>query len=221
MMMKRISATQDQAWKRCSNKHREEKLNRTRDLVTVSATLGTRAFCLVFFLPFVRRSGRPLKTMFTAGVAVCHCRVRRGSENVTRSDDVLWDDWVRREWTENKAICVFALNNQGRMSLIFKRVGGGSLHREQVVPQWHVWSGQWGQNVSRLCYFYLFVLHLCWGCDRSDCHIYVTRAESRRRKYLSHGNLKDWGRSKRRGTVARQTRAYPANIRHQREVHHR
>lgn len=108
-----------------------------------------RRFGSVFF-PTARRSGRPWRTMFTAGVAVCHCRVRMGSENVTTSDDVLWDDWVGRERTEHGAICAFGLNSPGLIRLRFKWGGGGvggePLHKEQVAPQWHVSSGRRGQE---------------------------------------------------------------------------
>lgn len=107
--------------------------------------------------PPARRSGRPWRTMFTAGAAVCHCRVRTESEKVTTSDDVLRDDWVRRERAEHGAICALGLNGPGLIRLRFKKAGEGSLstqNKQHLSAMFGRADG--GKNASNLQYF-LFI----------------------------------------------------------------
>lgn len=98
MKKKVIPATNARAWKgrRLGDSYQAEvtinEIKRDEEFGDNSCDNGDtvlhRRFGLGFF-PAARRSGRPWRTMLTAGVAVCHCRVRMGSENVTTSDDVL------------------------------------------------------------------------------------------------------------------------------------
>lgn len=143
--------------------------------------MGTRPLMFCFFCcpppPLfspVRRRRRRLPTMFTAGVAVCHCRVRLGSEKVTTSDDVLCYDLVRRERAEHRAICALYLNSQDLIKLILKRERkkNATVNKQYLGDM--LGRADESRNVSNLHYCYLYCLYLY----SSDCCMHLSRAES-------------------------------------------